>query len=267
MTKLIETNKVLSKIIRLLKGDFDADKGRFKHIKSVAIFSCQSPTSAIIDDMTFEKYLVKVEKTTLQAWNAKSMFKAKKMLEKYPYRLVDGFYGGYEKSFVVFNMTRLEVEDFNKTFYQQAYMFINLIDKVSPNVGSGLSFGKDANGNPTEPLTRNGHGNEAAKQVAFMETWRRSDDVDEKGTNVENPYKLMETSFGITLDTSIMDIKHPTKKDKNSYQTRVSKDLGFSALYKSYEANPDDYEGNPLNLQLKESFTDSDFESIYNSNH
>lgn len=273
MQKLTEKRLKVARVKDLLTGKFDINREGFRHVKSIAIFSCQSPTSARIkvdgepEPLSFTEYLEKHEHTTLQAWNEESMQKAKRLLRKYRFRTVDGLYEGHEKSFIVFNMTRGEVEWINKMFYQQAYMFINLVDKVDPKIGSGKTFGMDAYGNPTRPLSRRGFGNEAAKQVAYMETWIRSNEVyNENGSDDSNNYKLMETSFGITLDTSFMkDPSNPSKEDLYKYQTRVSKDLGFSALYKSYEANPDDYEGDSLNLQLKESFTDSDFEDVYKS--
>lgn len=275
MKKLIEKRLKVTRVKDLLTGKFDISREGFKHVKSIAIFSCQSPTSAKIkvdgepDALDFEVYLEKYKHTTLQDWNEESMQKARKILRNYRFRIVDGLYEGHEKSFIVFDMERKHVEDFNKRFYQQAYMFINLVDKIDPDVGSGKTFGIDANGNSVRPLTRRGTGNEAAKQVAYMETWERINEVyNEKGPNDNNGYKLMETSFGITLDTSFMkDPSHPSKEDLYKYQTRVSKDLGFSALYKKYGANPDDYEGAPLNLQAKGTFTDSDFEDVYNSSH
>lgn len=132
----------VNKVKRLLRGMFDANKGRFRHVRSVAIFSCQSPTSAEIKvvgeskNPNFREYLEKYEHTTIQAWNAKSMIEAREMLRRYRYRIVDGLYEEHEKSFIVFNMTRGDVEDFNKRFYQQAYIFINLMDKIDPKVGS-----------------------------------------------------------------------------------------------------------------------------------
>lgn len=103
-----------------------------------------------------------------------------------------------------------------------------------------------------------------------MEMWERTSEVYEYGGNIEDRggYELKETSFGITLDTSFMDDpSHPSKDDLYKYQTRVSNGLGFTALYKKFGANPDDYEGDPLNLQPKGTFTDSDFEDVYNSSH
>ena len=273
MQKLVEKRLKVARVKDILTGNFDINQEGFRHVKSIAIFSCQSPTSARIKvdgepgSLDFEVYLEKYKHITLSAWNEESMQKAKRLLRKYRFRIVDGLYEGHEKSFIVFNMTRGEVEWLNKMFYQQAYMFINLVDRVDPKIGSGKIFGVDASGNNVGSLTRKGINNEAAKQVAFMEMWERVNNIYEYGKNINNrsDYELKETSFGITLDTSFMkDPSHPSEEDKFKYQTRVSKDLGFTALYTDYNT-PDDYEGDPLNLQLKESFTDSDFEDVYKS--
>lgn len=282
MEKFIEKKLEPIKIKKLLTGLFDADKGRFKHVNSVAIFSCQNPTKAIIQNKPFLQLLKSFNKD-LSDWNLHSMQLARKLLKRYRFRVVDGLYGGHEKSFIVFNMTRKEVENFNKKFYQESYMFLNLVDDINPKIGSGLSFGIDANNNIVRKIVRNGKNNEASKKVAFIETWSRSDELDKEGSNVHNPYTLMETSFGISIDFSkINSMNHFSMEDKNMYQTRVSKDFGFTALYTKYGQNINDYDGSSLNLKLKNNkiddnqsisslkensskyFSDSDFEDIYN---
>lgn len=250
--RFIEKRLKVNNVKRLLKGEFSADKGAFKNVKSVAIFSCQSPTGAIIDNKPFVEWLEDTKGITLEEWNKKSMEKARKLLKKYRFRVVDGLYAGHEKSFVVFDIERETVEKINKDFYQQAYMFLNLVDDIPEDVGSGLHFGKDANGNNVRTLKRHGDKNEAAGKVAYIETWSRSDEVDNDGNNIYNEYTLMETSFGIEIDETFMkNYDKPNKDDLNKMQTRLDSRMGFSAKYKSYGESPDDFEGSPMDLKRK----------------
>lgn len=266
MEQLIEKRLKVKRVEDLLLGNFDINKEGFRHIKSVGIFSSQSPTGARINGLTFDEYLNQ-KGMSLEEWNEKSMKAARKDLQKYRFRVVDGLYGGHEKSFIVLNIERAELERLNRKFYQESYMFINLVDKVNKDIGSGLHFGTDANGNATPSLTRRGSDNEAKDNVAYMETWARSSEsLDENGNNINNPYTLMETSFGISIDKSYMkDPSNPSEENTNSYQTRVNSNLGFSAKYKAYGDNPSDFTGNPMNLQLKNESLDYNniFQKIY----
>lgn len=274
MEKLLEKRLKVKHVKDLLMGKFDIDNESFRHLKSVGIFSCQSPTSAIIHGNKFEDFLRQeklfegTDEEVLNKWNEYAMSKARKLLKDYRFRVIDGLYGGHEKSFVVFDIERNKLEELNRKFFQQAYMYINLLNKVDPKVGSGLHFGQDADGKNVPSLTRRGEGNEASKNVCFMETWSRSDDLDADGSNIFNPYELMETSFGITLDDSYMkDPSNPTEEDKDTYQSRIDNNLGFSAKYTAYGDDPKNYEGDPMNLKpIGESIlSESDFKQIYES--
>jgi hypothetical protein len=266
MEQFIEKRLKVKRVEDLLLGNFDINKEGFRHIKSVGIFSSQSPTGARINGLTFEEYLNQ-KGISLEDWNEKSMRVARKDLQKYRFRVVDGLYGGHEKSFIVFNIERAELERLSRKFYQESYMFINLVDKVNKDIGSGLHFGTDANGNTTSPLTRRGSNNEAKDNVAYMETWARSsENLDSNGNNIDNPYTLMETSFGISIDNSYMkDPSNPSEENTNSYQTRVNSNLGFSAKYKAYGDSPSDFTGSPMNLQPKNESLDYSpiFQKIY----
>ena len=173
MEQLIEKRLKVKRVEDLLLGNFDINKEGFRHIKSVGIFSSQSPTGARINGLTSDECLNQ-KGMSLEEWNEKSMKAARKDLQKYRFRVVDGLYGGHEKSFIVLNIERAELERLNRKFYQESYMFINLVDKVNKDIGSGLHFGTDANGNATPSLTRRGSDNEAKDNVAYMETWARS---------------------------------------------------------------------------------------------
>ena len=268
---LQEKRLKLKRVEDILIGKFDINNEGFRHIKSVGIFSSQSPTNAKINGLSFNEYIAQ-KGLSEEEWNEKALSAARKDLKKYRFRIVDGLYEGHEKSFIVLDIERAEIERLSRKFWQESYMFINLVDKVNKDIGSGLHFGQDANGNNTPSLTRRNSGNEASKNVAYMETWIRSSDIlDKNNSNVNNKYELMETSFGISIDSSYMkDPSNPSNEDKFKYQTRVSPNLGFSAKYKTYDEEPSNFIGDPMNLQPKNESKEilSMFEKIYeNSNN
>ena len=57
MEKLLEKRLKAKHVKNLLLGKFDIGNEAFRHLKSVGIFSCQSPTSALIHGKKFEDFL------------------------------------------------------------------------------------------------------------------------------------------------------------------------------------------------------------------
>ena len=204
--RFIEKRLKVKKLKDLINGKFDADLEEFSKLKSVAIFSLQNPPSEtmINGQQTFEFFadffethdreaksvnykeianiefdnIEKFKEEVKKKWNEYAIQYGKKFLKNrgYRFRTVIGLYDGREESFVVFDIDRGEVDELCFKFFQESYLYMNLVEDTD-EFGSGMKLytakkiKSDGTIGNTKYLSRHGSNNEARQSFPRMEYW------------------------------------------------------------------------------------------------